>query len=253
MKKIACNSAMLAALLFNVSVQADMLEYKNGQVLDGQYQGGSQNSVRFMVNDELKLVSVKEILALTFTRAGPVVAPPKEVTAAPKAAAVPPVALGDAVVAPGVRIMVRTSGDISTKSKRTGDTFSAVLEANLMSGDTKIAPAGAKVYGQVINSKKGGIGARKAILELTLTSIQIDGKMYPMKTSVLAGEGASGGLGKKIIKGAAIGALADGHDGAEDGAKIGVGIGILAGGRHAGISPNSLIEFTLVDAFTTRH
>ena len=112
-----------------------------------------------------------------------------------------------------------------------------------------MAPAGAEVYGKVLKSEKGGIGARKAVLGLTLTGIKINGQIKDIKTSVLTGEGESGGLGRKILKGAAVGALADGRSGADTGARVGAGIGILAGGRHAGLQSGSLIEFSLTRAF----
>ena len=71
--------------------------------------------------------------------------------------------------------------------------------------------------------------------------------MRPIKTSVLKGEGQSGGIGRKIIKGAAVGALADGNTGADTGARVGASIGILGGGRHAGIQSGSVLEFVLTE------
>ena len=38
-----------------ISVRADVLELKDGTVLDGMYMGGSQSSMRFQVNNDLQL------------------------------------------------------------------------------------------------------------------------------------------------------------------------------------------------------
>ena len=78
----------------------------------------------------------------------------------------------------------------------------------------------------------------------------IDGQLRTIKSSTLTGEGESGGLGRKILKGAAVGALADGSSGADTGARVGAGIGILGGGKHAGLKSGSLIEFTLAEALS---
>jgi hypothetical protein len=150
-------------------------------------------------------------------------------------------------VAAGTLLLVRTSEEIGTHNMKEGARFSAKLEAKLMAGKEEVAPQGATVYGRVLKSSKGGIGARKAELELVLTEVMIDGQLVPIKTTVLRGEGESGGLGKKVVKGAAIGALADGSSGAETGARVGAGIGVLGGGGHAGLKSGSLIEFTLTE------
>lgn len=146
----------------------------------------------------------------------------------------------------GTRILAKTTSGIDTRSKKAGDLFELRLETNLMSGSDVAVPAGSTLYGKVLKSQRGGIGARKAELELTLTGVQINGQLYPIVTSVLAGEGASGGAGRKIVKAAAIGALADGNSGAETGAKVGAGVAILGGGKHAGVASGSLLEWNLM-------
>jgi hypothetical protein len=108
--------------------------------------------------------------------------------------------------------------------------------------------AGSKVYGQIVTAKRGGIGQKKPVLELKLIEISINGELRPIKTSLLSGTGEGGGAGGKVLKGAAIGGLASGSSGAKDGAKIGLGVAILGGGKHAGISSGTLLEFHLAEA-----
>ena len=228
--------------LFIGTAYADVLELKDGTVLKGQYMGGTQSTVRFQVENDMQVVQRQDIVALTFSNdaAPKATTPPKSSAAAPAKTTKAP-----SSVAAGTTLLVRTAEDITTQNKSAGQRFTANLEGNLMAGEVMIAPSGTTVYGKVVNAQKGGIGARKPILELTLTDIMIDGQLKPLVTSILTGEGPKGGAVKKIAKGAAVGALVDGSKGAETGAKVGAGIAVLGGGKHAGLKTGSLIEFTL--------
>jgi len=236
---------VMSTLFVMNNIAADVLELKNGSVFNGNYKGGTQGTVRFQVSGEIKVISIKDIIALTFTgdSATNTTAAPMSKVVAAKA---PPVNTSSSVPASTV-MFVRTTQEIGTHNMSEGNKFTVSLETKLMAGNVQIAPAGSTIYGRVIKSEKGGIGARKAILELTLTEIKIDGQLHKIKTNVFVGEGKSGGLGRKILKGAAVGALADGSSGADTGARIGAGVGILSGGRHAGLRSGSVIEFTLAD------
>ena len=237
---------MMSALFIINNVAADVLELKNGSVLNGNYKGGTQGTLRFQVGGEIKVISVKDIIALTFTGKSAT----SSSTAPSTTKAQPQPVNASKSVPVGTVILVRTTQEIGTHNMSEGNKFTVKLEAKLMAGNVQVAPAGATVYGRVLKSKKGGVGSRKAILELTLTEILIDGQLHKIKTNTLVGEGTSGGLGRKILKGVAVGALADGSSGAETGARIGAGAGILSGGKHAGIRSGSIIEFTLIDKFS---
>ncbi len=149
----------------------------------------------------------------------------------------------------GAHLLIEAAEPITTQNKAAGDRFQAVLKANLMDGDTVVIPAGTTVYGTVLVAKRGRI-AKKAELELTLTEFLLDGNLIPIKTTILTGEGPKSGAGRKVLGAAAIGALADGHDGAETGAKVGAGLALLAGGKHAGVQAGSLLDFNLEAALT---
>jgi hypothetical protein len=236
---------LLACLLLFVSNSfADVLELKSGKFIKGSYMGGTQSSIRFQENGELKVIPTSEILAITFTALA-AAAPAQTQTPSSGQAVQSKSTLNE--IPPGTTLLVKTSEVITTKNKKAGSKFSAILQNKLLVGTVEVAPAGATVYGEVLKAAKGGIGKRRAVLEITLTQILIDGELKQIKTTVLTGEGPKGGLGRKIIKGAVVGALADGSRGAEDGAKIGVGIGVLAGGKHAGISQGEVIEFSLIE------
>jgi len=219
-------------------VRADVLELKDGTVLDGMYMGGSQSSMRFRVKDDIQVIPIEKILALTITgRSAANTTPAAESTSQTKAVALPA----------GTRLLVKVMESIDTRSNKAGSRFSASLEGKLMAGGQEIVPAGAKVYGQVVTAKRGGIGSRPPVLELRLTEISIDGELRPIATDLLSGTGEGGGAGGKALKGAAIGGLADGSSGAKTGAKVGLGVAILGGGKHAGIKSGTLLEFHLTE------
>ena len=240
---------ILGCLLGASYVSADVLELKSGGVHNGSYLGGTQGTVRFEVGTEIKVFPVNEVMAITFTGESVTSnsAPPAAPMAKTQAAAS---SNNKKIAAAGSRILVKTTEEVGTHNKGEGDRFTGMLEGNLMSGSQIMASSGAQVYGKILISEKGGIGSRKAILEITLTDIKIDGQLRSITTSVLRGEGKSGGLGRKILKGAAIGKMADGNEGAERGAKWAAGIGMLQGGKHAGMKSGSVIEFTLTKALS---
>lgn len=239
----------LVIVLLPFAVNSDVLELKDGSVLDGQYKGGTQGTLRFQTGGQLKVFPVKDVMALSFTGESTSSTQPAVVKPAPVESSAAS-SKGSKIVPAGTALLVRTSEEIGTHNMSEGDRFSAKLESKLMAGSVMVAPAGATVYGRVLKSRKGGIGARKAILELTLNQIKIDGQIKSITTSVLKGEGQSGGLGRKILKGAAVGGLADGSAGADSGARIGAGVGILGGGKHAGIKSGTLVEFFLREALS---
>jgi len=229
-------AAAMFTTIVAMPVHSDVLELKDGTVLDGMYMGGSQSSMRFRVKDDIQVIPIEKILALTVTgRSAANTTPAVASTSQAKAAALPV----------GTRLLVKIMESIDTRNNKAGSRFTGTLEGKLMAGGQEIVPAGAKVYGQVVTAKRGGIGARKPVLELKLIEISINGELRPIVTDLLSGTGEGGGAGGKVLKGAAIGGLASGSSGAEDGAKIGLGVAILSGGKHAGIKSGTLLEFHL--------
>jgi len=220
-------------------VRSDVLELKDGTVLNGMYMGGSQSSMRFRVKDDIQVIPIGKILALTVTGRSAASTGSTVESASPAKAGGLPV---------GTRLLVKLMESIDTRKNKAGSRFTASLEGKLMVDGQEMVAAGSKVYGQVVTAKRGGIGKKKPVLELRLIEISINGDLRPIKTNLLSGTGEGGGAGGKVLKGAAIGGLASGSSGAEDGAKIGLGVAILGGGKHAGISSGTLLEFHLAEA-----
>jgi hypothetical protein len=90
-------------------------------------------------------------------------------------------------------------------------------------------------------------------MTITFTHLMINGQLKPIQTSniqTIAEKGSGGDTVGKTARGAAIGALADGKDGARTGAKIGLGLAILTAGRSVNIPSGTLLDITLVAPFT---
>ncbi len=227
------------ATFIMMPVRSDVLELKDGTVLNGLYMGGSQSSMRFRVEDEIQVIPIGKILALTVTGRS---------AASTGSTMVPPPPAKATGLPVGTRLLVKLMESIDTRKNKAGSRFTAKLEGKLVVDGQEMVAAGSKVYGQIVTAKRGGIGKKKPVLELKLIEISINGELRPIKTNLLSGTGEGGGAGGKVLKGAAIGGLASGSSGAKDGAKIGLGVAILGGGKHAGINSGTLLEFHLAEA-----
>ena len=110
--KLLKYSLLIAAAicLFSFAVSADTLELKNGDVLHGQYSGGSETTIRFVINGETRIFRLDEVTVLHLgaddqnqqSPVPPPVAPPPmqpdsvPPIANPPASNQPPVQSGDA-------------------------------------------------------------------------------------------------------------------------------------------------------------
>jgi hypothetical protein len=164
-------------------------------------------------------------------------------------------------IAAGTPITVTTSRDLSTKTAKAGDRFTASLNTAITDGDWVIARRGAPVEGVVVESDSGGRIKGKASLTVELKSLTLaDGRTVALSTSNFTKE-AKSSVKKDAIKtgvgagiGAAIGAIAGGGKGAA----IGAGAGGAAGGGYvlatkgdpAVISSESSVTFRLNDSVT---
>ena len=121
--KLQCRIAVIGMglLLVAGSVSADVLELKDGTVLNGQYKGGTQGTLRFQVGGQIRVVAVKDIMALSFTggsaASAPVSAAPEKVMASKSTK---PAKKGPKTVAAGTTLLVRTDEEIGTHNKKAG-------------------------------------------------------------------------------------------------------------------------------------
>src|SRR6267142_716291 len=151
---------------------------------------------------------------------------------------------------------------ISSKTSKPGDRFSATVESPVETGGKVAIPKGARAEGVVSDAKAAGRFKGGAALNLTLTSVTVNGKDYEIQTSaamttskgkgkrtaVMVGGGAAGG--------AAIGAVAGGGKGAAIGALIGAAAGTggagLTGNRDITLAAETPLDFKLLQPISIR-
>jgi hypothetical protein len=186
-------------------------------------------------------------------------APANPAPAAPSAAPPPPPRVF--TIRTGTSIMVSTANDLSTKTAKDGDLFTASLARPIVDGDWVIAKRGATVQGVVVNSDPGGRVKGRASMTVKLRSLQLaDGRTVDLSTSSYTKE-AKGTKKKDAMKigigagiGAAIGAIAGGGKGAAIGAGAGGGAGtglvLATRGDPAVIPSESQLKFRLQGPIT---
>lgn len=139
----------------------------------------------------------------------------------------------------GTDLTVILDQTISTAESRSGDSFRATLISPIMIDGKTVIPKDAPVQGHIIESVSSGRLKGVARLDLTLDSVEVNGKSYEIDTRV------EGRIGKNHNKrngiligggtglGALIGGIAGGGTGALIGGAVGAGAG-TAGAAYTG-------------------
>jgi hypothetical protein len=163
----------------------------------------------------------------------PVPAPQNQIAAAsqkPAAPAAPPQPKS-VVVPSGTALSVRLQDSLDSGVNKTGETFQATLDEDLVVDGKIVAPRGSSIAGKVVNVASAGRVEGRAAMSLTLTDLKTASASYPIHTNTLAFEAESStkkdatkvGIGAGL--GAVIGAIAGGGKGAAIGAAVGGGAG----------------------------
>lgn len=192
-------------------------------------------------------------------------AAPTEAASQPreKAAEKKPVAEEKPIVIPAETVMtVRLAQAVGSKISHSGDNFTATV-ANPVDVDGKtVIPSGASASGTVADAAPLGRFKGGAVLRLTLDSVTVHGRTYPIETTAVtrtqAGKGkrtatmVGGGAGL----GALIGGLAGGGKGAAIGAIAGAGAGTagtaFTGNKEIVIPAESALSFRLAKSVEVR-
>ena len=146
---------------------------------------------------------------------------------------------------------------ISSKTSQPGQNFSASLREPVEVDGRVAIPKGARATGIVKDAKPAGRFKGAASLELTLSSIEVNGTNYdvhttaPNETSTGKGKRTAAMVGGGAGGGALIGGLAGGGKGALIGGLIGAAAGTggagLTGNRDISLPAETPISFKLVD------
>ncbi|HUA00678.1 MAG TPA: hypothetical protein VMB02_10125 [Candidatus Aquilonibacter sp.] len=200
----------------------DILEMRDGRVIQGQFLGGSPLNIRFRVNGQEQAFATKDVLNIGFgdatdasnsasdsqsapppsdsasAPAQPAAAappPPADANAAPTsapAAPAPPQSVSaqspspttQAITIPaGTSVFVRMIDSVDSSTNHIGDPFHGSLESALVVGDTVVAPSGADVYGKLAQAKAAGHISGGAQLTLELTGIRINSNIVPVDST----------------------------------------------------------------------
>jgi hypothetical protein len=163
-------------------------------------------------------------------------------------------ASNDAVTVPaGTHLMVRMTDTVNSRAHGEGHRFTAKLEGDLIVNNSVVAPKGSTIYGQLTKSEQSRRLVGRSKMTFTFTHLMINGQLKPIQTSNIQAvdkKGTGRDTVGKTARGTAIGALADGRDGARQGAKIGLGVAILTAGRSVNIPSGTLLDITLDAPFT---
>lgn len=160
----------------------------------------------------------------------------------------------------GTDLAVVLDETLSSAQNRSGDKFQASLVSPVVVDDQTVIPQNSRVLGHVVDARPSGRLRGVARLELTLDTLEVDGKSYDIATAdqgrvgknhnkrngILIGGGA--GLG------AIIGGVATGGVGAAIGAAAGAGAG-TAGAAYTGkkdvrVPAETTLTFQLVRPVT---
>jgi hypothetical protein len=245
MKTKECLYVTIALLVLGVSARADVLELKNGSVLNGKYAGGTAGTVRFETSTGVQVVETSQVIALSFTSAA---AAPG--AAVPAAAPAPAAAPSSVTLPSGTMLLVRMMDSVSSKSAA-GANFTTKLEYDLVVNGVVAVKAGTVIYGKVQSSTQARRAVGKSTLDIRLAQMVPSGSPVPITTSGFkqAGEASIKKAAKGAAAGAAIGAIAGD---AGKGAAIGATAGALTKGQTITIPPGTLLEFTLSQPVTVR-
>ncbi len=160
----------------------------------------------------------------------------------------------------GTRIKVRLVEPLSSRRNQAGDKFTATLDQPIVEGDKVVIPKGAAFHGHLVSAKDSGRLRGRAVLGLTLDSLEVDGATYAIDTSANSRVSSSHKKRNMILigggsgLGAALGAVAGGPVGAVIGASAGAGAGTAGaagtGKKHVYLPAETPLTFALRQPLT---
>jgi len=245
------------AFLVGVTAMADTLQLANGKSMEGTLVGRDNGVIKFKTQEGVVVsIDEKDVKNIVFggtsnnSKTTKAAAPAAKPAAKPVAKA----PTGPITVPAGTVINVRKKESVNSKKHAAGHKFSAALEADLVVNKQVVAKKGSTVYGMLQSSKQARRVVGKSEMTLSFTGIMINNQIKPIQTGeikAVADTGSGQKTAGRTARFAAIGALADGSDGAKTGAKIGLGVSLLTRGGSIDIPAGTLLNFPLAAALTT--
>ena len=166
------------------------------------------------------------------------------------------------IVPEGTEIAVTLDQTISSADSRSGDSFDASVAAPIVVEGKTVIPKGAQAKGTIVEAVSSGRLSKPARLELTLTSVEVDGSSYDIDTgdSKMAGKSHKKRniifIGGGTAAGAIIGGIVGGGKGAAIGGALGAGGGTAAaaatGKKEIRLPAETKLSFTLAQPVTIK-
>ena len=152
----------------------------------------------------------------------------------------------------GQEIDVRLQNQLSSDDAQVEDRFEATTVVDLNEGNRVLIPAGSVMRGVVSSVNRASRTDRKGSLTVSFDQVTVNGRVYPMRGTVveaLESEGIRDEVGR-IGAGSAVGAIIGGIIGGVKGALIGVlvgGGGTIAAteGKDVTLPPGSILRVRL--------
>lgn len=231
--------------------RSDILELKDGSVLNGTFLGSTAQAMRFRIGTVEMEFPTADVLALTLANSNPTPAPAPVTPVAPAAPAATSPVPSTITVPAGTPLLVRMSDTVSTRNSA-GRRFGARLDSDLRVDGILVAPAGTRLFGRVEEARQAGRLTGASHLEIGLNEIEIQGTRRSIVTSDfrVRGAGSAGNTAVNTAVGAGVGAAFGGGRGAGRGAAVGAGASALSSGDTATIASGELIEFRLIEPLT---
>jgi hypothetical protein len=160
----------------------------------------------------------------------------------------------------GTAISVHTDTDLSSKTSKPNEGFTATVAESVRVKGTIVIPRGARAQGVVVDAKNQGKIKGEGFLSIRLTNVHTKWGSYQVSTATI--DNTQKGKGKRTAVttgggaglGAIIGGIAGGGKGAAIGALAGGGAGFVGGAftgnKEIKIPAESLLSFSLAEPVT---
>ena len=151
---------------------------------------------------------------------------------------------------------MRTSEAVDSKRAKDGEPVQFTVIQDVTMGGVLAIPRGAAVHGVVTESKNVGSGdlAGSSVLALTLTSLDLGGRSYPLDSDQfkVKGPNKAGQTVGSAVGGGIIGTIIGCAVGRGAGCAIGAGAGVAAGTAASAASPGPRVWIP-AEALVTFH
>jgi hypothetical protein len=176
--------AVFVLLLIQPDIWADMIRMKKGQLIEGKFLGGTEETIRVQTDHGIVECSIKEILTITFLPTSPLSSQEtllfSQETPRFEKTPTPQPKQQTLIIVPGTRLPVRMLDTVDTIQSRKDDWFAATFDLALVVDGIEVVPKGSMAHGQVIQAEQGKYGSA---LVITLREIILEQQVIPIATT----------------------------------------------------------------------